>query len=207
MSTLPRLFATLGLLALACAACTRSAPDAADVYQMLLAPHTEGDSSVFLSNHIDGSWFRKTSADDFIAAGLAPNWRGDAPWLSEELAPIIQHLFLMNQDDGPLEWEPKDNRVVMLDGRLAAKPSADEIESMCLVAEGDGTTSVLTLDGRQYRSYLSLSRVAMDPERGLAAAKYAIACAPLSGAREGIVILQLKRGKWEFIAHQLLWIS
>jgi hypothetical protein len=203
MSKLALLFFSLVLLLVS--GC-RTKPEA-EVYEWVAQELLQERSTLVIASAVDGRWFEENSAKSIASEGRLPVGEG-SPWLKVEHMHLVQRLFEQNRDDGTIDWSPRNHHVRLLAGDLRAKPRGDhETASMCFLADAMPAIGVANQEGRSFRPYYSFSRVAFSDDGQHAILKVAYACAPVSGAFEGLLILRRQGGTWSAASSLMLWIS
>ena len=154
----------------------------------------------------------------FLVESTESHWFKTNPYVSEEWekhfsaedglsAEIIKSLYASNVESTSLSWSPFLTNAKLLPSRYNKPARSVKQQELCLVEEGKGNISIRTKDGKGYRSYYTVSKVAFSEGGELALVKYSRHCAPLSGAGEFLVVLQFIENGWSVVSGKVLWIS
>jgi hypothetical protein len=140
----------------------------------------------------------------FKANPFNKSWKGRLKPLGGIDMALIETLYAINQQPETINWQPFLTNMTMLPAQynVAAKAEGD----LCFTEDGSGNVGVFN-QGREYRSYFTLSRVAFSTDRLQAMVKFSYHCAPMSGAREGFAVFTFKDHGWQQTGGWLLWVS
>ncbi|WP_261841527.1 hypothetical protein [Aliamphritea ceti] len=134
----------------------------------------------YLINLTDSEWFRTTPLEKVINRNK--NVKIDPQ--------LLEKLYTVNKTQYPIEWQPILVNITILPSSIHR---SKDIEIRCGI----------NAQNRTFRAYHTLSKVAFSADGTKAIVKHGIHCAPLSGARQQIVVF-IKEGDFWIISKLML---
>ena len=157
--------------------------------------------NIYIANATDSAWFLEYTIDDVLEVSGVKN----AKYLTPDL---LRNLYAINKKQEPLDWNPLMITATKLPARYASKPMHQYRKDLCLVNVYDSNIGVYSGEGMKgFRSYYSVSKVAIDEANQLAVLKIGYYCAPLSGAGEWLVVMSFENKRWVIKEAINFWIS
>lgn len=151
----------------------------------------------YLAQYTESEWF---SSNPFNES----DWESDSSTFGGIDIDTIKRLYQISSKSESLNWKPLITNGVLLSSKIGVD-SLGKQES-CLVEMEQGNIGIVE-NGKGYRSYYTVSRVAFTSDQKKAILKFSLNCSPLSGGREAFVVLEFIEQQWKIVTGKNLWIS
>lgn len=167
------------------------------VYESLFLYLYKGNyEPLYIANATESQWFKKYPISQVNEDELTK-----LPGIYPKL---LQQLYEINSDPGPLNWMSDLINVRFMKGYYANIEN-EHLDKTCYVDRRDTTIEKFTIKS-YLRAYYTVSKVAYSKDKKIALLKYTYHCSPKSGAGDWLVTLQIEDNNWQVIDSINHWI-
>jgi hypothetical protein len=174
-------------------------PEQAVYESLFLKVTTNTHTKYSLGEITESKWFTDNPFN-------AEEWEKSLKELGNINIALVKKLYLVNKTSGPINWQPLITNATILPSEFVEGVSARSTSDRCFVNESDANINIIS-NGKSFRSYYTVSRVAFSENRKKALVKVSYQCAPMSGGGEFFISFEFKEKQWKMIGGRTLWIS